>query len=76
MNRGRERAAVRRAGLVEVEVRQQGARRDLVRDEVVEHEHVGLLQHLRRRGALAAEQQLGGDRAPRGDVGDDERLEP
>ena len=75
VDRRRERAAVGRAWLVEVEVRQEGVRRDFVWDEVMEHEHVRLLQHLRGGRALAPEQQVGGDRALRGDVGDHQRLE-
>ena len=75
VDRRRQRAAVRRARLVEVEVRAQRARRDLVGDEVVEHQHVGLLDDLRARDALASEQQVGGDRPARRDLGDHERLE-
>ena len=41
----------------------------------MEHEHIRLLQHLRPSDALRAEQEVGGDRATRRDVGDDQVLE-
>ena len=75
VNAGRERAAVRGARLVVVEVRGQRSRRDLVGHEVVEHQHVGLLHDLRAPHPVATEQQVGRDRAARRDVADEQRFE-
>ena len=66
---------MRGARLVEVEVRDERSRLDLVREQVVEHQHVGLLHDLRAVHPLGAEQQVGGDRPPRGDVADEQRFE-
>jgi hypothetical protein len=52
---GRERAAVRGSRLVEVEVRDERPRRHLVRQKVMEHQHVCLLEHLRRLRPTGAE---------------------
>ena len=72
---GRERAAVRGAGFVEVEVGLERAGRDLVGDQVVEHQHVGLLDDLGGADALVPEQHVGGDRPLRRELGDQQRLE-
>ena len=58
VDRRRQRAAVRGARLVEVEVRLERARRDLVGDEVVEHQHVRLLQTCAPWTRSVAEQQV------------------
>jgi hypothetical protein len=63
------------ARLVEGEVRLERAGDDLVRDEVVEHEDVRLLDDLCRIDALGTEQQISGDRPSWGDVRNAERLE-
>src|ERR1035437_5459698 len=51
----RERTAVSGARLVEVQVGHQGARRDLARDHVMEHQDVRLLDDLRALHPLGAE---------------------
>ena len=77
VNARRERAAVRGARLVELEVRHERAGCDLVGHEVVQHQHVRLLHHLGRPQALTAR---GANRPTTGRRGassvDHERLEP
>ena len=72
---GRERAAVRGARLVVVQVGDERARGDLVGKEVVQHQDVGLLDHLRPGDAVGAEQQRRCDGSPVGELRDDQRLQ-
>ena len=74
MGARRERAAVRGARLVEVEVGDERVRGHLVGDEVVQQEDIGLLHDLRLGDALAPEQHVAGHGA-HGEVGDPEGLE-
>ena len=62
--------------LVVAQVRLEAARHDLVGHQVVEHQDVGLLDHLGAVDAFGPEQQVGGDGPPRRRLGDDQRLEP
>ena len=75
MDAGGERAAVRGARLVKVQVGLKRASRHLVGHEVVQHQHVGLLEHLGGADPLVAQQHVGGDRSLRRKLGDQERLE-
>src|SRR5579862_7191283 len=61
--------------LVEVEVGEQRPRGDLGGEKVVEHEHIRLLENLRAGCPLRTEQHVGGDRSPRRDLFDHQRLE-
>ena len=65
---------MRGSRLVEIEIRVERARYHLLREQMVEHEHVGLLQHLCDGRALGAEQEVGGDRPSWSYLFDDERL--
>ena len=67
----RQGAAVRSARLVVVEVRGQGSGLDLVREQMVQHQHIGLFDDLGPAHALGAEEQVGGDRSLRCDVADE-----
>ena len=60
--------------LVEGEARAERPGDHLVGHEVVEHEHVGLLDELGAGHPLGAEQHVDGDRG-RGDLGHEERLQ-
>src|SRR5918994_3679470 len=42
----------------------------------MKHEYIGLLEHLRARHPLEAEQEVGRDRPPWRDVGDHKRFQP
>ena len=66
VDRRRERAAVGGARLVEVEVRLERPGRDLVGNQVVEHQHVGLLDHLGARARARA--RAGGRRRSAGEA--------
>ena len=66
---------MRGARLVEAEVRFEAAGLDLVGNEVMEHQDVGLLDHLCAADAFGSQQQVGGDRPARRDLCDDQRLE-
>ena len=66
---------MRGAGLVVIKVWEQGSRFALVGHEVVCHQHVGLLDHLRVADSLAPEQHVRGNRAVRRDLGDEHRFE-
>ena len=70
MDRRRQGASVSRARLVELEVGNQRTWSDLVRQQVVKHQDVGLLQHLSRRDALGPEEKVGGDRSAGRDLGE------
>ena len=67
-------AAVCAPGFVELEVRRQRPVCRLLRHEVVQHQDVGLLDHLGRADAFAAEQEIRCDRGLRV-LGDDQRCE-
>ena len=54
---------MRRARFVEGEIRLERVRSHLFRDKVMQHQDVGLLQHLRTKGALVPKQQVRGDGA-------------
>ena len=71
----RQRTAVGGTPLVEAEIRLEAAGHHLVGHEVVEHQDVGLLDHLGAVGPIRAEQQIGGDGATGRHLGDDQRLE-
>ena len=75
MDARRERAAVGRPRLVEVEVRAERPGRRGAREQVMEHQHVGLLQDLGPRDPLAAQHEVGGDRALGDHLADDEGLQ-
>ena len=61
---------------VEAEVGLEASGLHLVWNEVMEHQYVGLFDHLSPRHPLGSEQNVGGDGDARCHLFDDQRLEP
>ena len=66
---------MRRPRLVETEIGTQAVRRDLVGNEVMKHQDIGLLEDLGSFYAFGSEEHVSGDRTFWSDVRDDQRLE-
>ena len=63
------------ARLVEAQIRLEALGRGFLGHEVVQHEHVGLLDDLCSTDALRPEQQVRGNRSTGSDVGDQQRFQ-
>jgi len=57
--------------LVVAKVWLEAASHHLIGEEVMEHQHICLLDHLCVAGSLGSEEQVGGNRTSRGRLGDD-----
>lgn len=66
---------MRGSRFVEAKVGFQRVRFDFPRNELMQHEHVSLLDHLTGGDAFGSEEEVGGDGPSGRDLGDAQRLE-